>query len=176
VEIRAKGSSAGAEVAFFVDGGAKGFLVGAEVGSLIGAKGSSGGSLDGSAKGSLVGAKVGSLVGAEGSPGGSLVGAEVSSLVRAVSVGAGSGGSSLAPDGTVGISFGTPLMFTLRTSMNRTGGIPIGTPLWFTLRTPLWLTWSLSIDSMWLILRLAIFLWFTRAVGSLVGAEVSSFI
>jgi hypothetical protein len=39
VEIRVKGSCAGAEVTFFVDGGAKGFLVGAKVGSLIGAKG-----------------------------------------------------------------------------------------------------------------------------------------
>jgi hypothetical protein len=60
VEIRIKGSCTGAGVAFFVDGSAKGFIVGA---------------------------KVGSLIGAEGSPGGSLVGAEVSSLVRASSVG-----------------------------------------------------------------------------------------
>jgi hypothetical protein len=97
MEVRVKGSCTGAEVAFSVDGGAKGFFVGAEVGSLIGAK---------------------------GSPGGSFVGAD-----RASSVGAGSGGLSLAPVGTVGISFGTPLM--------------------------------------------AIFLWSIRAVGSLVGAEVS---
>jgi hypothetical protein len=115
VEIRVKGSCAGAESAFSVDGGANDFLVGAEVSSLVGAK-------------------VGSLVGAEGFPGGLFVGAEVSSLVRAAFVGAGSGGSSLAPDGTVGISFEIPLMFTARTSINRTGGIPIGTPLRFILR------------------------------------------
>jgi hypothetical protein len=173
VESKVKGFCAGAESAFFVDGGAKGFLVGAEVNSLIRTKGSPIGILEGSAKGLLVRVKGGSLVEAEGFPGGSLVGAEVSSLVRAAFAGAGSGGLSLAPDGTVGISFGTPLMFTSRTSNNRNGGIPIGTPLWFTLRDPLWLTCSLSIDSMWLILRLAIFLWATRAVGSLVEADVS---
>jgi hypothetical protein len=151
VEAKVKGSCAGAESAFFVDGGAKGFLVGSEVNSLIRTKGSPIGILEGSAKGPLVRVKDGSLAEAEGFPGGSLVGAGVSSLVRAIFVGAGSGGSSLASDGTVGISFGTSLMFTSRNS--------------------LWLACSLSIDSMWLILRLAIFLWATRAVGSLVGAD-----
>jgi hypothetical protein len=128
VEIRVKGSCAGAESAFSVDGGANGFLVGAEVSSLIRTEGP----LEGSAKGSFVRVKVCSLARAEAFSGGSLVGAEVSFLVRAASVGAGSGGSSLAQDGTVGISFETPLM--------------------------------------------ASFLWSTRAVGSLVGAEVSSLI
>jgi hypothetical protein len=173
VEVRVKGSCAGAESAFFVDGGAKGFLVGAEVnslirtkgspigilegsvnGSLVGVKGSPIGILEGSAKGPLVRVKDGSLAEAEGFPGGSLVGAEVSSLVRAASVGARSRVSSLAPDGTVGISFETPLMFTARTSINRTGGIPIGIPLLLTLRTLLCLFLSLSVDSMWLILSM----------------------
>jgi hypothetical protein len=142
VEIRVNGSCAGAESAFFVDRGAKGFLVGAEVNSLIRTKVSPIGILEGSAKGSLIRVKGGSLAEAEGFSGGSLVGAEVSSLVRAAFAGAGSGGLSWAPDGTVGSSFGTPWIFTSRTSMNRIGGIPIGTPLWFTLRDPLWLTCS----------------------------------
>jgi hypothetical protein len=107
VEIRIRGSCTGAEVAFFVDGSAKGFIVGAKVGSLIGAEGSPGGSLVGA---EVIGAKVGSLIGAEWSPGGSLVGAEVSSLVRAFSVGGGSGGSGLAPVGTVIISFASPFI------------------------------------------------------------------
>jgi hypothetical protein len=113
---------------------------GSSKGSLDGsAKGSSKGSLDGSAKGSFVRAKVGSL-------GGSLVG--------------------LVPDGTVVNSFGTPLMFTLRT-VGIPIGIPIGTPLWFTSRTPLRLIWRLLIDSMWLILRSASFPSLVRSGGFL---------
>jgi hypothetical protein len=70
VEIKVKGSCAGAESAFFVvDGGTKGYRaesaffvdgVGAEVNSLIRTKGSPIGILEGSAKGSLVKVKGGS--------------------------------------------------------------------------------------------------------------------